>query len=199
MKNKKALVAILLVALVGLVGTTVAYYTSNAVFTNQFTSGTYSTSITEEFESPDNWTPGTTTKKKVNVTNNGSVAVAARATYTETWTAADGSRLDGVRNGQKVAQFTVGSNWIKATDGWYYYNKSLTTGEASTDFISSVTFNKNFELLEGEDIHCETQKTANGQESVCTSLETGYAGATYTLKITVETIQADAAWSYTRA
>ena len=118
MKNKKALVAIALVALIGVVGGSWAYYTSNTKFTGEFTTGTYSTSITEEFESPDNWTPGTTTKKKVNVTNNGSVAVAARATYTETWTAADGSRLDGERNGQKVAQVTVCSNLIKATEGW---------------------------------------------------------------------------------
>ena len=65
MNNKKALIALALVALVGVVGGTFAYFTSNATFTNEFTTGTYSTSVTEEFVSPDNWTPGTTTTKKI--------------------------------------------------------------------------------------------------------------------------------------
>ena len=199
MKNKKALVAIALVALIGVVGGSWAYYTSNTKFTGEFTTGTYSTSITEEFESPDNWTPGTTTKKKINVANRGSVPIVTRAKYTEKWVSSNGTQLSLERNGRRVAQFTVGSKWIKATDGWYYYEDTLTAPEESQDFISSVTFDKNFELQEGVDIHCETNTTATGQESVCTSLETGYAGATYTLVVTIETIQADAAWKYTRA
>lgn len=78
MNNKKAIIA-----LVGIVGATFAYFTSSATLSNEFKTGTYSTSVTEEFVSPDNWTPGTTTKKKVNVTNNGSVNVAVRTSYTE--------------------------------------------------------------------------------------------------------------------
>lgn len=199
MKNKKALFALALVALIGVVGGSFAYFTSNAVFKGDFTSGTYSTTVTEEFTSPDNWTPGTRTTKKVNVTNKGSITISARAKYTESWTAADGTSLPLSRNGARVAQFTVNSNWIKATDGWYYYNDTLATDETSTDFISSVTFNPNFELLEGTDIKCETTKTSTGQEVNCQSLDSGFAGATYTLVVTIETIQSDAEWSYTRA
>lgn len=199
MKNKKALIALALVALIGVVGGTFAYFTSNTTFTNKFTTGTYSTSVTEEFVSPDNWTPGTKTTKKVNVNNTGSVSIVARAKYTEKWTAADGTTLDGVRDGQRVAQFTIGSKWVKATDGYYYYKDTLNTNETSSDFISSVTFNPNFELEEGKDISCTTT-TENGKTtSNCTSLKTGYAGATYTLVITVETIQSDAAWTYIAA
>ena len=147
MNNKKSLVALALVALVGIVGGTFAYFTSSAKLTNEFTTGTYSTSVTEEFVSPDNWTPGTTTQKKVNVTNNGSVDVAVRAKYTEKWLAADNTTvLSGTRNGEQVAQFAIGSDWEKATDGYYYYKGTLTNGQSSSDFISSVTFNPNFEL-----------------------------------------------------
>ena len=187
MTNKKSLIALLLVALVGVIGGTVAYYTSTSQLTNEFQTGTYSTSVKEEFTSPDNWTPGTTTTKKVNVTNNGSVSIAARATYTEKWTAQDGTELDLTRDGEKVAQFTVGSDWEKATDGWYYYKDILDTYETSTDFISAVTFNPNFELKEGVDIKCETIGTvgAGSVEIKCSNLDSGYAGATYTLDITI--------------
>ena len=183
--------------MVGVVGATFAYFTSSATLTNEFETGTYSTSVTEEFVSPDNWTPGTTTAKKVNVTNNGSVDVAVRAKYTEKWTAKNGTVLSGTRNGEKVAQFNIGSDWEKATDGFYYYKGTLTNGQTSSDFISSVTFNPNFILEEGTDIECTTTKV-NGKTTVnCESLTTGYAGATYSLDITIETIQADKKWDYT--
>ena len=199
MENKKSLVALALVALIGVVGATFAYFTSSATLTNEFTTGTYSTSVTEEFISPDNWTPGTTTTKKVNVTNNGSVDVAVRAKYTEKWTAEDGTILSGTRNGEKVAQFTIGSDWELANDGYYYYKGTLTSGQTSSDFISSVTFNPNFELEEGTDIECTTSTVAGKTTSSCTSLTSGYAGATYSLDITIETIQADKKWDYTIA
>ena len=199
MENKKSLIALALVALVGVVGATFAYFTSSTTLTNEFETGTYSTSVTEEFVSPDNWTPGTTTQKKVNVTNNGSVDVAVRAKYTETWTAKDGTALSGTRNGEKVAQFIIGSDWEKATDGYYYYKGTLTNGQTSSDFISSVTFNPTFELKEGTDIECTTTKE-NGKTTVsCANLDNGYAGATYSLDITIETIQADQKWPYTAA
>ena len=197
MENKKSLVALALVALVGVVGATFAYFTSSAKLTNEFKTGTYSTSVTEEFISPDNWTPGTTTTKKVNVTNNGSVEVAVRAKYTEKWTAADGTDLPLIRDSLTIAQFEVNSNWIEATDGYYYYDDTLVTGETSSDFISSVTFSPNFVLKEGTDIECTTTKE-NGKTTVnCTNLDSGYAGATYSMDITIETIQADQKWSYT--
>ena len=199
MENKKSLVALALVALVGVVGATFAYFTSTAKLTNEFTTGTYSTSVKEEFVSPDNWIPGTTTTKKVNVTNNGSVDVAVRAKYTEKWTAKDGTVLSGTRNGEKVAQFNIGSDWEKATDGYYYYEGTLTNGQTSSDFISSVTFNPNFELEEGIDIECTTTKE-NGKTTVsCDNLTSGYAGAIYSLDITIETIQADQRWTYIAA
>ena len=199
MENKKSLIAIALVALVGIVGVTFAYFTSTATLNNPFQTGTYSTSVKETFISPDNWTPGTTTQKKVNVTNNGSVDIAVRATYTEQWTAKDGTKLDGVRNGERVALFTIGADWDEGKDGYYYYKDILGEDETSTDFISSVTFNPNFILQEGTDIECTTTKV-NGKTTIdCVNLETGYAGATYSLNITIETIQSDKKWTYVSA
>ena len=199
MKGKKILLMLTLAIILGIVSGTYAYFTSTTTLNNEFKTGTYATSVTEEFVSPDNWTPGTTMPKTVSITNKGTVDVATRAKYTEEWKAADGTILSGIRDGEKVAQFTVGSNWIKATDGYYYYNDILTNGETSDEFISSVTFNPNFELEEGIDIECTN--TNNNGESVtkCESLNTGYAGVTYKLDITIETIQADQKWNYIEA
>jgi len=198
MENKKALIALALVAIVGVVGATFAYYTSTATVENEFTTGTYGTTVTEVFTSPDDWTPGTTTEKVVNVTNTGNVPIAIRVKYTEKWTAADGTTvLSGESDGERVAQFETGSSWIKATDGYYYYNTNLTQNQTTSNFIESVTFNPNFELEEGRDIQCTEEKTDSEITINCESLTTGYAGATYTLAITVETIQADQAWTYT--
>ena len=196
MKNKKILVAILALVLVGVIGGTVAYYTSTATFNNEFTTGTYSTIITEEFESPDNWTPGTTTSKKINVTNDGRVEVAVRAKIEESWTASNGNSLPLVRDEITIANYVIGTDWVLAEDGYYYYKNILTSKDVSSDFISSVTFNSDFTLKDGEDIKCTTS-TEDGKTTVeCVNLTSGYAGAKYKLNVTLETIQADQKWSY---
>ena len=108
MNNPKTVTALALVALIGIIGGTYAYFTSSTTLNDEFTAGIYKTSVTESFISPDNWTPGTTTPKTVNVTNNGNVDVVARATVTESWVAADNTTiLSGIRNDENVAQYTI--------------------------------------------------------------------------------------------
>ena len=196
MGRKEILVVVALVLLAGVVGTTLAYFTSSTKLDSDFTTGNYSTSITDEFVSPDNWTPGTTTTKKVNITNNGNVEIAVRASYTEQWVSANGKLLSGFRNDEKVAQFTIGSDWEKAKDGYYYYKDTLEQNETSSDFISSITYNPNFKLQKGFDIECVTIKEDGKTTINCENLTTGYAGAKYYLDIRIETVQADQKWEY---
>lgn len=84
-KNKKPLVALLLVAILGIVGATFAYFTSTDTFANVFKTKPYIMEVTETFESPENWTPGTTTNKAITATNKGDVEAAVRISYTEEW------------------------------------------------------------------------------------------------------------------
>lgn len=196
MKNKKMLVAFILVSIVGLVGATYAYFTTTSTLTNKFNAGVYATLVEEEFISPENWTPGTITPKRVNALNTGTVEIALRASYNESWTAVNGDILANERNSEKIAQLAIGSDWELATDGYYYYKLTLKEGEKSSDFISSVTFNPNFTLEEGFDIECKNEVKETGNSSKCTSLTSGYSGATYKLDVTIETIQADQKWSY---
>jgi alternate signal-mediated exported protein len=79
MKNKKPIffIALLFVFCI-VVGGTIAYYMSSDTFSNAFNTGKYGVTTQEVFESPDNWTPGTTTPKNVHVTNNEDTPVAVR-------------------------------------------------------------------------------------------------------------------------
>ena len=199
MDTKKSLIALALVALVGIVGGTYAYFTSSAKLTNEFTTGTYATSVTEEFVSPTNWAPGQKVDKKVNVTNNGTVDIAVRASYTETWKAANGTTLSNTMDGgESIAVFAVGADWEKATDGKYYYKSTLAPNGTTTNFITDVTFNPDYEFGD-TDMTCTTTSEGGVTEVKCENTNTGYAGATYTLDITIETIQADQKWTYTAA
>lgn len=171
MKNKKPLIALLVLLLVGVVGGTFAYFTSTETFDNIFkiSNGGYSVTIDEEFVAPDPWLPGQEVSKDVYVTNNGTVDIVARAKYTETWS---NSSLSGkLDDGTAVAiiNFTSNSGWTLHTDGYYYYTKVIGSKEKSTSFIDSVTLNPNLEL------------------------DSEYINTEYSLKITVETIQADGA------
>lgn len=198
MKKQKMLIALVALLVIGTVGVTFAYYTSSKTFTNQFVTGTYGTVIREKFESPSDWVPGDVTEKIVNVKNTGNVEIAARITVTETWTSKGGDILATniivAGEEEKIAMFTPGTNWVLNTDEKYYYNTIISSGETTQNFIENVTFNPNFSLVEDRDIECSLTTDAEGYTAqICTSKDTGYAGATYTLEIAVETIQADAA------
>ena len=209
MKNKKMpIIALALIAIVGIVGGTIAYFTSSAEFPNIFKTKTYNTELTEEFKSPSDWTPGTKTDKLVQVKNTGNIDVATRVSYTEEWIAADGTTkpsttitVEGEEQRTVLLHIVEEENWIKEGN-YYYYNKGLTTGESAT-FIDYVTFNPNVEIeydtvteyyYEGETTPVTTPvegKKLVKQVKKYTSKEDGYAGATYTLTIKVETVQLD--------
>lgn len=199
MKNKKSLIALVALLVVGVVGATFAYYTNTATFENEFTTGKYEASFTETFKSPKDWTPGTTTEKKVVVTNTGNVDLVARVSYEEKWTSANNTDItnQATVGSEKIALFTPTDNWLAGGDGYYYYSEVIAAGNSSTPFIESVTFNPNFVLVEERDYTCALDPNAAAGTIVqkCVNTETGFAGATYTLTIKVETIQADAAWA----
>lgn len=191
--NKSILAVIALLALVGVVGGTFAFYTSSQSFDNIFKTKPYSTKFEEIFESPDNWTPGTTTSKEVFATNTGDVDVAVRVSYTEKWESANGTTLTGTQgeNQAAIINFANTNDWTKVGD-YYVYNRKLTKGQKTSSFLDSVTFNENITA----DVSC----TEEGTTKSCVSSGNGYDGATYTLKVTIETIQFDAAenvWSLT--
>lgn len=217
MKNKKIMIALIAVAIIGIAGLTFAYFSDTVILPNSFKTKPYSTTVTEVFESPDNWTPGTTTAKTVYATNNGDIDVAVRVSYTEKWEPLDEEstlglsqtqQIDGVETQVRAAIINFAddydSNWIKSTENgvdYYYYKHKLTKGNNSSSFIKSVQFNPQIkssaDCVDSNVIDDETSEVI-GVKTTCASSNKGYDGATYTLTVKVETVQFDAyksAWN----
>ena len=49
MKSNKTIIALLIIAIVGVVGLTIAYFSNSSSITNTFTTNPYGTTVTEEF------------------------------------------------------------------------------------------------------------------------------------------------------
>ncbi len=190
--NKKPLIAIALIALIGIVGGTFAIFTNTESFQNVFKTGKYSNTITETFTSPENWIPGTTTPKTVEVENTGTIPVVVRVSYTQEWKSTNEGSLPLQKGGKDVAiiNFANQDKWTKQGE-YYYYNEILAAGAKTNSFIESVKFNDAVEFDEGDEVTCATTEAAGKKTITCSSSGNGYSGATYTLNIKVEIVQAD--------
>lgn len=191
--NRKKLLIVGGISLFTILGGTLAYFTTSSSLTNIFNTAKYETQIVEEFTSPDNWTPGTTTEKTVKVTNRGSIDMALRASYTEKWVNANGEELplnDLENNIAAIINFD--SSWTKNDDGYYYYGSKeeltkLIPEQTSSSFITGVTFNENIKATLNTDV------SEDGKTITITSTGDGYDDAVYTLSIKIDTIQYDQA------
>lgn len=171
MKNKKPLIALIVLLLIAGVGVTFAYFTSSKTIANIFKiGGDYSTTIEENFTPENDWLPGEEVTKEVFVTNTGNISIVARVKYQEVWDKGlDGNMPNDPNTRVAIINFVENSEWVLHTDGYYYYNKVIPKGTKTSSFIESVTLNPDLDL------------------------NSTYIDATYTLNITVDTIQADGA------
>lgn len=192
-KNKKKLLVFLGISVFTVLGGTLAYFTTSTTFKNIFNTAKYETKIVESFVSPDNWTPGTTTQKDIKVTNNGTIDMAVRASYTEKWVSKNGKELslkDADGNVAAIINFNTG--WTKHSDGYYYYGSKesltkLSPKATANSFMSGVTFNENIKAT------LSMTESADGKTITYTSTGDGYDNATYTLTVRIDTIQYDQA------
>ena len=197
MKNKKSIIALLIVLCVGLVGLTIAYFSNTDTIDNLFSTKEYATTYTEEFVSPDNWLPGDTTTKTIVATNTGQIDQAVRISLTEEWKSKNGDTLSGLidsngiltdeeENSDKAAiiNFSDNNDWTY-DNGYYYYNYKLSPTESTSSLMDSVTFNPKVTLGDT----C-TETNNNGLKTItCSSSGDDYDNATYTLTLTIETVQ----------
>lgn len=202
MKNRKCVViAGIALACILLIGGVFAVSRDNSVLSNIFGVSTYKTVNTEAFVSPTNWQTCESVPKTMTVKNESSGPVVARVRYSEEWVASDRTtQLDVVDSTTNLRMAIVDRDnvdkWLlNENDGYYYYYKELAPGETTLSFMKSVTLNCDANLSGAVANICTTE---NGR-TVCTSDESPYASATYTLRATLDTIQANAArseWNY---
>ena len=192
MKKKQSIIVVLLIAIIGVAGITIAYFSSTTTFENVFETPEYGTKYIEKFTSPDNWLPGDEMEKTLQVTNSGNVDEAVRVKVEESWISKRGTTLP-LTQGDNVAaliNFINNDDWIKVeVDGenyyYYYYNYKLAPGETTSKLLDKVTFNP----LINASTTCSDTVVDGVITRTCNSNGTGYDGATYTLTLTVETVQ----------
>ena len=184
MKNKKSLIALVLIVIVGIIGFTYAYFSNSYNLSNEFETLPFNTSVNETIISPDDWVPGSTIEKNVIATNNSDVDVAVRISFTEEWKSSNDVVLDNEIDGVRLAliNFSNESDWIHNGD-YYYYRKKLSKNEQTNSLISSVTYNANAVN------NTECENSNDGKSKKCITKITGYEGATYTLNIKIDLVQ----------
>lgn len=189
--SKKKTLIVSIISLFTILGGTLAYFTTSSSITNVLKTALYQNEIVEKFVAPDNWTPGDTTEKTIQITNTGKINMAVRVSYEEKWVNANGKEMslaDSEGNVAAIINFNEG--WEKDSDGYYYYGSKaymnkVKPGETTTSFMSGVTFNKNIKATLTESI------SEDGKTITYTSSGNGYDNAQYTLKVNIETIQYD--------
>jgi len=195
-------IVILLILVIGVVGLTLAYFANSTSVDNIFTTQPYGTTVEEVFTAPSNWLPGDTTSKTLTATNTGNVDEAVRISLSESWTTHNNGTLNGwihpdgsksthtteleLANDERVAILNLAntSDWTKVGN-YYYYNYKLAPGDETTSFLESVTFNAKTKL----DDTCVTTTSGSTKTITCDSSGDDYDNATYTLTVTVETVQ----------
>ena len=152
MNNKKIVIALLLIAIIGIVGLTIAYFANSTDVENTFITKEYGTTYTESFVSPENWLPGDTTEKTLVATNTGEVGQAVRVLVEESWTTENNGTLNGwihadgtksthtteseLETDERVAILNLAntSDWTKVGN-YYYYNYQLAPTESTSSFL----------------------------------------------------------------
>ena len=144
-KKRSLMTLIALILLVAVaVGGTLAYLTANtSEVTNTFTAaGAPTPSITEEFDK--------TEKKNVKValSTEGTGAYYVRAAVVYSFQDEAGNTVAKIPAAGTDYTITMGTGWSQGSDGYYYYNGTVTPGGSTTNLIDScVTLNTEYKLV----------------------------------------------------
>ena len=112
-----------------LIGITAGFLISSDSVTNRLSCGYNSAVIIENYEAPETFAKGESYTKEVSVRNEGSVPCYVRV-FAEV---SDPEERDAIDIDYNT------SDWIKKSDGYYYYSRILNTGEESTPLFKTLT------------------------------------------------------------
>ena len=160
MKNKK-LAGIVGLTAVTLIGGSLAYFNQEMSVENPFSTDKFNTELVETFtpEDGDNWEPGATVDKDIEVENTGDYDVIVRVKFDETWvrkgsdsayvtntgikdSATQTNASDGLVDGDYSVvkkNLSNADKWFyNENDGYYYYLENLKAGQNTGKFLDSV-------------------------------------------------------------
>lgn len=173
-KHKKKLIGLASLAVLLIIGVTYAWQKWEVDLQNVLTPHNTGVTVDETF------TPGNaegSVTKKVRFTNNGTSNVFLRITFAETWKKGEEilPNQEGIANKQWTG-FFGNDNWVKGSDGWYYYKKVLPPKSSTSDILDSVIFDyssypeyreASYELyFQAEICQASTQSTAQNYNEV---------------------------------
>lgn len=112
-----------------MVGVTAGFLVSTDSALNRLSSGHNTAGIVESYAPPSSFAKGDEITKEVKVKNEGSVPCYVRV-FAEVSNPEERDAIDIDYNT---------SDWIKNSDGYYYYSRILNTGEESTPLFKTLT------------------------------------------------------------
>ena len=136
--KSSALIIALALILVLAVGGTVAYiFTQTGPVINTFTPADAKITVDEEISS--------NLKTSITVANNSTgVPVYIRVALVANMIDKD----ENVTGAASVPTFTLGENWFKGNDGYYYYTKAVPVGESTGNLLKSpMTLSENMQVV----------------------------------------------------
>lgn len=194
-RQKKALLALAIVAVVA-VGGTIAYHTTRGAFNNLFKLGYWQNETVEIFDSPTDWKTCEEIPKTVIAKNTGTVPVVVRLSYEEYWKAAGSTStdhqtelplLDGDSDPIAIVNLQNQADWEDGNDGYFYYKYVINPGQESNSMFKSVTLNCKNDFG-GINDTC----TVVGNTRSCTrSTNDQYEDATFHVFVKVQYLQSD--------
>ena len=120
---------VLLLLCLMMVGVTAGFLVSTDSALNRLSSGYNTAGIVESYNPPSSFAKGDEITKEVKVKNEGSVPCYVRV-FAEVCDPEERNVIDIDYNT---------SEWMKKSDGYYYYSRILNTGEESTPLFKTLT------------------------------------------------------------
>lgn len=135
-KPAKPLVVAALVAALALagVGGVLAWLVSTDSLTNTFELGKIGTEVVEDFDNED------LVKQKVGVKNTSNIDAWVRVQVSIYWQDTDGNQMwEKPVKGKDYTLSKTSTDWIKGTDGMWYYTSPIAAGQTTDNLIDSLT------------------------------------------------------------
>lgn len=138
-RKTETLVFSLVLLMTMMVGGTLAYLTIQTTpVVNQFTPSQVSCSVKEDFDG--------TTKTNVNVTNNSDISAYIRVKLVSYRVNDAGQHIGGTA---ALPTFTLGTNWVKYGEYYYYTKPVAANGSPATNLTDSMTLTGSYNDADG--------------------------------------------------